>query len=174
MIRQLMDEIGAMIAQYNPYFDKYFTGVELNEETGLVNNGEQVLFPTDINGNYFYIRVPSKLGAVYTSTQSIHTLDLSVSLVVVACMRDADPYELYWNIVSTIGRGCSYGKRFTDFLVHNEDVIMQELAHWKDEDIAAALQRSADFTLVSVNFTLTYTQPFLQLNCIEKPCTNCT
>ena len=178
MIQPYLDEIGATILQYNPYFDRYFTNVEQSEELGYVHNGNEIVFPNDIYGNYFYLRIPSKIGVTYDNINNngnFNAVGLATVINLVAMVKDADAQKLALNIMSTVGRACNYTKKFNQILIHNEDVIATELQQCSDNVIQKAIQCvSDDYTLISINFTLTINQPFLQLNCITNPCKSCS
>jgi hypothetical protein len=178
MIQPYLDEIGATIISYNKYFNRYFTNVEQSEELGYVHNGDEIVFPNDTYGNYFYLRIPSKIAVTYDAINNngnFNAVGLNSMITLVAMVKDADPQKLALNLMSTVGRACNYTKKFTQILIHNEDVIATELQQCSENVIAKALQcASDDFTLISINFTLTINQPFLQLNCITNPCKSCS
>ena len=177
MIQQQLDAISNFIKLHNPYFDKGFSFVEQSDKNGYVHNGSEVIFPNDTFGDYFYIRVPSRLGFAYdlANGDGRNTFGVSTPLVIVAVMKDADPYKLALNLISTIGKMCDIGKQFTAILIHSEDVLLQELAKAADAEQDKALRNiQQGYTYVSVNFTMTYTQPYIALNCITKPCKICS
>ena len=177
MIQPYLDQIAATVQQYNPYFDRYFTNVEQSEQLGYIHNGNEVVFPNDTYGNYFYLRIPSKLSVVYDANfnnGNWNSLGISSLVTLVAMVKDADPQKLALNIMSTIGRACNFQKKFTTILIHNEDVISTELANCTEDVILKAIQCvSDDITLISITFTLTIAQDLLQLNCLLNPCKSC-
>jgi len=177
MIKPYLDEIGTLIAKYNNYFNTYFTNVEQSEQLGYIHNNNEVVFPNDTYGNYFYLRIPSKLSVVYDANfnnGNWNSLGISTNVTCVAFVKDADPQKLALNIMSTIGRACNYQKKFTTILIHNEDVVSTELANCSDDVIMKAVQCVADdITLISITFTLTIAQDLLQLNCLTNPCKSC-
>jgi len=175
MIQPYLDSIAAHIQEYNPYFDKYFTNVEQSDTTGIVHNSFEPVFPNDIYGNFFYLRLPSKMGVVYNNSMNNadRSVGISIPLHIVASVKNADPYKLAGNIISTVGRMCDITKKFTSILVHNEDVIMQELGKCDEHVIESALQRQPNDALISVNCTIEILFPFTQLNCIQNPCLSC-
>lgn len=179
MLQPHLDNIATAIKEYNTYFDKVISNVEMSEETGIVHNGNEVIFPADTNGDWCYVRVPSKLAISYdkASDNANRSFVVSAPIHVVAIMKEADPYQLAMNIVSTIGRICNIGKTFTSIIIHSEDVILQELSKCSEAVQAKALQAfisSPSYVAVSVNLTISYTQSFFQLNCITKPCKQCS
>ena len=177
MIDTHLAQIAAFIKEHNPYFDTVFPSVERSDVLGIVHDGNQIIFPMDTFGDYCYIRIPSKFNVTYSdaTNNAGRSVGVSVPLVVVAIMSDADPYHLMLNLMSTIGRMCDYEKKFTSFTIHSEDVIVQELSECEQPVIDKALQNFAQgMAAVSISFVLTYTQPFTQLNCITKPCKSCS
>jgi hypothetical protein len=177
MIQPYLDQIAATVQQYNPYFDRYFSNVEQSEQLGYIHNGNEVVFPNDTYGNYFYLRIPSKLSIIYDpimNNGNWNLLGVSTNVTCVAMVKDADPQKLALNIMSTIGRACNFQKKFTTILIHNEDVISTELANCTEDVIMKAIQcLSDDITLISITFTLTIAQDLLQLNCLPNPCKSC-
>jgi hypothetical protein len=177
MIQPYLDQIAATVQQYNTYFDRYFSNVEQSEQLGYIHNGNEVVFPNDTYGNYFYLRIPSKLSVVYDANfnnGNWNSLGISSLVTLVAMVKDADPQKLALNIMSTIGRACNFQKKFTTILIHNEDVISTELANCTEDVILKAIQCvSDDITLISITFTLTIAQDLLQLNCLLNPCKSC-
>lgn len=178
MLQQQLSSLSAFITQYNPYFDTAFTNVAVDDKTGIVNNGTQVIFPNDTFGNYYYIRTASKLRFDYNKDRS--QADNFLSLVVnapcylVAYVIGADIDSLVANLVATIGR-YDETTRITEVVIHAEDVVLQELAQVLDKpNVLHALQTMPDnVALVSINFTLSFVYSLPELHCLTNPCKTC-
>ena len=174
MLQPQLNSLDAFINQYNTYFDRSFPSVE-KTDSGILHDGNERIFPNDIYGNYFYLRVPSMLTISYLNPIADNGLSLRVTakLSLVAFFVDGDANDLALNLMSTVGRYTEETK-ITSVLIHKEDVISQELKGCTDETIARALQNiDNNVALCAINFDLTFYQSLLQLNCIEKPCKSC-
>lgn len=162
------------INRYNTYFDNSFEFVQQDGTNGIVHNGTRPVFPADDLGSFFYIRVPSGLQVNYENTIADNGLSVNVgaNLFLVAYMPQGDPDKLAANLMATIGR-YEANNRITNILIHPEDVINQELSRISPENIEAALQKTQNAALISVNFFMQFEYPFQQLHCITKPCRTC-
>lgn len=178
MLKGKLDGLKEHILQYNPYFNNAFADVIQDDTTGIVHNGKPI-FPNDTLGDYFYLRLPSNVqfeyAPIYNISTSINGVGLRSNIVLVACMRNADPDKLLSNLVNTIQSYQTEYVRFTGAIYESDGVLLQELSKIKDkENIEAALQRLGnDYTLVSIIFQYTFPFTFQKPICITEPCKTC-
>jgi len=161
----------------NTYFDGYYPLAELDDELGVVNDGNQPIFPSDEFGNYFYFRLPHNLQFDYSNSNMIADagggIGVKYDIVLVACVRDADEGALLGNLLITLGNYCKNNFRLTK-ANWGITVILQELAKIKKENQTSAVQKVPDnMSLVSISFTFTVPFIYQSLRCIETPCKNC-
>lgn len=175
MLRSNLARLKDFILQYNPYFNQGFDDVVMDETTGIVHNNQPV-FPADEYGDYFYLRHVSTrfdTGSQYQVSECIKGFGLQANLVLVACMRDADPDKLQSNLFNTLS-AYPVQIRLNDALFLSEQVLLKELARVKAENVAAALQRlDPGYTIVSIDFSLTELFNTTSLRCFETPCKSC-
>lgn len=178
-----ISELAVYIAQVNTYFDTYFDYALQDETTGKIfgydkSGNPMNIFPSDEYGNFFYIRYPHKLGFDTTNVNMIADaqggIGIKADMVLVAAMKDADPWLLIQNIINTMGLMCDLNASFKQALF-GDNVILQELARIPKENIQEALKTLADdYTLVAVNFTVNQPFIFQRSNCITNPCLQCS
>lgn len=179
MFQSELNTISQFIIDNNPYFDKGYADVYQDDKTGIVH-GDEAVFPADNLGNYFYLRLPKQTGFDTSDFYKINDcnggLGLKASIVLVACVKDADPDKLIENLIITL-RNYSSGVviNFKSLCFNGVEVIMTELAKLKPEDLIAALQRFDKMaqTIVSVTFEMTTAVTPKNLDCIVEPCKDC-
>lgn len=178
MLKEKLYNLKEHILKYNPYFNNAFDYTVQDENTGIIHDSIPV-FPADNLGDYFYLRITNNVRfdnqSIYNTATTISGVGLVPTIILVACVRDADADKLLNNLVNTL-RAESCGARIglVSMLFNGRDVILQELARMKEkENIEAALQRlPSGMTLVSITFTYSFNYTFQKLKCFDPPC-NC-
>lgn len=173
MLNELLTRLSGYIKLKNPYFDKAFPNVHTDDTQGVVND-EQVVFPSDMDGDYFYLRRGNGIGLSEGSQISscITGLNYSVPLFLIAVVKDADTDKLITNLVNTLQSFSSLGKSFTALQIDPTAVTRQELSFMSAENLQGALQRIPQGTaIVSISFTITESMPFS--HCTVNPCKEC-
>lgn len=179
MLQQRLTKLKDFILTHNTYFKTGFDSVFMDSQTGIVNNDKAIVFPADDIGNYFYLRLPSGLGADYGNQYIISDCAKGVGvryeIILVAIVDGADGSLLVENMLTTLMRYNNEELKITKAIYQAEDVIMQELAKIPKEDKESALQRFStnEYGICSIHFT--FTVPFVaqQLSCIQNPCRPC-
>jgi hypothetical protein len=161
------------ILAYNPYFDRGFDNAYLS--TKGVASGEDVLFPNDTLGDYFYIR---QTGVTISSPKQLAISSCSTpymamqNAVLIAVMRDGDRVQLLNNLVSTL----SWLKvAFGAAQLQAETVITQEIGHMGADVLNAALARLDNTAIISINFSYNLELSYYTKSpdCLPKPCKTC-
>lgn len=168
MYKAALSDIRDKILTANTYFAQGFSDVYSDNTKGIVN-AEAIVFPSDTLGNYFYLRLPKSI----TFNNGLGDLTPTMSIILVAIVRDADADKLLTNLLQTLLNQCqSVG--ITAANVIREDVLRTELQGILDaKGIEAALARLNNFTLVSVSFTYATEIMKKPLTCIVNPCKAC-
>jgi hypothetical protein len=179
MLRQPLHNIKEFILSNNTYFNNGYDAVFQDATTGVINDNKQPIFPNDNLGNYFYLRLPQSVSFIENAYNRVTELDRAVALnmriILVACMRGADPDILISNLVNTLQQFDETYIKIDSFLMQSSDVVLQEMAKVtpKSNTIAALARLDEDYTIVSVQFTLTQRFQFQKLSCITNPCKTC-
>lgn len=162
----------------NPYFNRGFANVYKDDTTKAICAREgkdfTVVFPSDTLGNYFYLRNDTGLKheampaerVSDNGTQRLMFLD-SMTLQLVAVVKNADEHLLIENLRNT---AMQYQLLYAEPLSskwNREQVVIEELAGMKSEDIQAALQRLKNETIVRLSLKLS--KVFVPGNCINDP-----
>lgn len=168
-----LKDITTFILQYNTYFDRGFSNAYA--ATNGIHDGEQVVFPNDTLGDYFYLRPNQPMSITVSERDRISDcavpMALNASVIIVASVKNADPVMLVNNLANTISR---FGFPISTVTIQPEEVVQQELGRMGQYDIAstmARLQRSN--TLVSLTFTARRALPVIKLDCLPNPCSAC-
>lgn len=169
--------VADFIQANNTYFGRFYPAAEQDEELGVINDGMQPIFPSDEQGNYFYIRYPHGIGFDYTNSNTFADagggVGVKYDLVLVACVRDADTGLLLQNLLNTLGMYCKGNFKLSK-ANWGIAVILQELSKIKKESQQAALEKLPDnMGLVSISFTFTIPYVYQPLRCIVDPCKDC-
>lgn len=181
MIQKKLHDIKEFILKYNKYFDGGYSDVATDDRHGYVISHTQTpIFPADELGDYFYLRQATtfkfdysnnaRISDAYTSPATLATVFL------IGFIHNDAPDQLLINLLNTLQQyNCNDGIKLISASYDYAAIIAQELKEMSKENIEAALQRfdNTDYTLVSINFTLTSNFGITKLNCIEKPCKNC-
>lgn len=182
MIIETLTSIKDYILEYNQYLDKGYEDVSVTE-TGMVyahKDNNEVIFPNDKLGSYFYMRISDKISAVYVSAykgndcENNFSINPAVSLV--CCMRKADKYQLLNNIASTL-IGYSADLKITDLYSESEAVIRNELSKVSKAVRDKALSnKDKSYTIIGINFTVLVPYNPIQVakeDCLPNPCESC-
>jgi len=148
----------------------------MDSVTGQIKNDQELIFPADDLGNYFYLRLPNSLGADYGKQYQISDVAQGIGIrydvVLVAVVNDADNSLLLENMLTTLMRYNKEELKITKAIFQTDVIILQEL---KKDLAPSALQRfsEGDTGICCVNFS--FTIPFVaqQLTCIQNPCKSC-
>lgn len=178
MLIQQLTSLKDYVLQWNPYFDRGFDRVRMDDARGWILSDDTPVFPADDLGNFFYLRLPSKISYDYSNIYSSHDnkggVGIVAEVILVACMRDADEFQLAGNLITTIGNWQGANTQLRDTLLRQDDVVMQEMAKFKKPVIEACLQgMPEDMTMVSITFKMTASFKFKNLNCLSNPCKSC-
>lgn len=176
-LQQRLTRLKDFILRYNTYFNHGFDSVSMHEN-GYVANGDKVIFPADDMGNFFYLRLPNHLQAdynnFYTIADNAMSIGVKYDVILVACAVEADNILLLENMITTLGKYQEEPLKITKMIYKDDDVVAQELARIKKENINDAIQRFPDnMSICSVHFTFTIPFVFQSLNCIQNPCKTC-
>lgn len=151
----------------------------MDDTEGYIHDGQQVIFPSDEFGNYFYIRLNKEVRFDNSQEYKIADLRQSVGVVynciLVACCRNVDMDILLQNLLSTLGNYQTQNIKLDKLLYISDDVLLQELAKMKGkENIDAALQKLPDdMDICCIHFTFIVPYVFQSMRCIENPCEPC-
>lgn len=171
MYNDKLIQIKDYILETNLYFDRGFSDVYLDEKRGIVHNNN-VVFPMDTLGNYFYLRLPSVVRFTTRPQDKIsdclYGFSINAPVILVAVVKDADADKLMTNLLSTLA---SQSVSIQSAIFESASVVLQELARTKTEIQDAALARIGKHTIVSISFTLD--SQFIPSNCIVNPCKEC-
>ncbi len=179
MLKQKLADLKDNILLNNPYFDKGFTDVVQDDETGVINDNNQPIFPNDIFGNYFYLRIPQQAQFNYTPDSSMGDNNLGIrvdsKIFLIAMMKNAAADILIENLITTLGRYQPVNIRLIGATYQADTIIKQEMAGVKEKgNIQKALQTfQLDWTLVSIQFNISIPFVFQQLKCLTNPCKTC-
>jgi len=179
MLKQKLADLRDNILLYNPYFNKGFTDVIMDDETGIINDGRERIFPNDIFGNYFYLRMPQKMQFDYTNPNNMGDNWLGVGIanriILIALVKNASPDKLMENLITTIGRYQEINTKMLTATYQADTIIIQELSGVKDRSVIEKALQNFDINdaLVSIEFTVSISFPFQQLKCLQNPCKIC-
>jgi len=179
MLKQKLADLRDFIILKNPYFDKGFTDVVQDDETGVINDNNEPVFPNDIYGNYFYLRIPQKMQFVYDNVNNMgdNYLGIGVSskIFLIAYMRSASPDTLIENLITTLGRYQEITTKLINATYQADTIILQEMSGVKEKgNVQKAIQNfSLDNALISIEFNASIQYTFQQLKCISNPCKPC-
>lgn len=173
MLKEAIENIKDAIKDNNPYFDKGFCNVYQNPDVGIVLAGDVPVFPASELGDYFYLRLPNNVtfssGTYEAIADSIKGIGLNATIVLVACVKNANCDVLMKNIVNTLQALCGENITLNTAVYNSSEVVRQELSFMNKEQRDAALARIPNgMAIVSVTFT--YQIPFTFSNCIVNPC----
>ncbi len=171
MIKETLEAVKDFILSANPYFQKGIAGVTINEAGKVVKN--EIVFPNDTFGDYFYVRQATKstfeTGSYDKITDCDNGQSLRTDIYIIACVKNADADKLISNLVLTMQKYPDV--RPLAIIADSDGVIAQELSQASKVNKQAALARIGDYTIVSLQVNVaTRVLPFKSLTCIENPC----
>lgn len=172
MLQQKLVDLKDFILKYNPYMNKGFSDVSQDGDTGIINNEKKIIFPSDTFGNYFYLRSPSELKGDYSKPIADNGLSIGLvgDVILVAYLKNGNADVLAGNMATSIGRFQGFNTRINKITVQKDLVIYQELSKLKKEVKSAALQKSRESVIISIQFSINSDFIFQSLNCIQDPC----
>lgn len=136
------------------------------------------LLPDDTKGNYCYLRNDTIMQftpqlqerLTDAGTQRLSFLD-NIIVTLVAVVQDADALKVVENLRNTCMMYEALNVQSLSANWNREQVITEELNGMRAEDIAAALKRLKDETIVKL--TLRISQLFTPSSCIVDICKTC-
>ena len=178
MLQQDFEHLKDFILEQNEYFNNGYANAYKDDITHaiIVKQGKYIerVLPADKLGNYFYLRndawtkyeAKEKERLTDTGSQRLTFLD-TMSVQLVAVVKDADPYLLIENLRNTamMYRGMNVEPVTGSW--NREQVIITELAKMPVDDVSAALKRLTNETIVRV--ALSVSKVFIPGNCITSP-----
>lgn len=178
MTREDFEAFKYFILGKNPYFSRGYANVYKDDTTQAIwaRNGKDVqpVLPNDMVGNYFYLRneagvkheaMPAERLAD-SGTQRLLFTDM-VTVQLVAVVNNADEYILVENLRNTAMQYQLLSIEPVSSKWNREQVIIEELAKMRSDDIQATLQRLKNETVVRL--TLKVSKIFVPGNCINDP-----
>lgn len=171
MFKSTLHNIKEHVLQHNTYLTHGYSNVYMSDQG--VHDGEQVVFPNDTLGDYFYMRLPSGANVTNNRAASISDcvsgLQARMNAILVAVVRNADADILLLNLASTLSQ---YGDiSVTNVMWQAEEVIIQELRAIGVETMTAALARhDKNTTIVCIKFDYTAVVQQNGINCLPNPC----
>jgi hypothetical protein len=175
MLHQDFEQLKDFILARNNYFNKGYANAFKDTATNAVcikQGGDmQVLLPNDTLGNYCYLRSDQQLKyeaqfverATDNNAQRLTFTD-TVTVYLVAIVKDADPHLLLQNLRNTVMMYTALNVVPVAGNYNREQVVAEELSRMKHEDVSAALQRLKDETIIKL--TLSVSKSFIPSNCI--------
>lgn len=170
------------ILENNTYFNKGYSEVYQDDITGVIygfeNGTPKHIFPNDGDGDYFYLRLPKSVSFDYNSHYKIDDcqagLGLKTSVILVACVRDADSSKLFNNLIITLRNYKTVDMSIKTGLFQSVEVIMQELSKVSPETKIEALKtHDGSYTIVSLTLEATVALMPRNIDCIINPCKSC-
>jgi hypothetical protein len=180
MINNVLKDIARFVHQYNSYFTDYFPIAWQDRETGCVfaenSAGDKpCILPNDTLGDMFFL-IPETKGNIVSAPQFAITdiyntaNEMRVPVRLVAFMDRVDHWALLQNLTNTLQAYTTHPLQLTQFMWDIEQILAAEMKGAEVEDMAAAMQRLATFTAVSISFSINTAIPFQTINCIKPPC----
>lgn len=174
MYNSELEAIKDRILEYNTYFDQGYSDVYQDPVKGIVHNDLPV-FPSDSLGNYFYLRLPDSVRFTPSADSRINDCDTPLNMnavvLLVACVKDADPDRLMSNLLITLQK--TDNVTVTAGVFDSARVVLNELARVSEATQKTALARLDDITIVSLSFSLDKIFQPQKLSCITNPCREC-
>lgn len=178
----ILIEIRDLMLENIPAFDEGFAYARLDPNIGLtVTQGNEARYIgiTDVEGNYFYIRVPHSINGQYanaiTSVAARSKQDCSVAIAqkcpcaLVAVMKDANEFKLSDAIVNELLK--TKVIEIKAVWIDPVAIVEHEFKGLDTEAVNAVKARIGDQTIVRIDFDIT--RNFETHNCnyqICKPC----
>ena len=178
----ILTEIKDLLLSNIPAFDKGFAYARLDTNKGLtVTQGKEAQYVgiTDVEGDYFYIRIPYVANGSYnnviTSTAAKSKQDCAVSIVqkcpcmLVAVMKDADEFRLTDALVNELLKTKVIDVKAV--WIDTVTIVEQEFKGLEKDAVESVKARISDRTIVRVDFDIT--RNFETHNCTYQICKPC-
>lgn len=178
MQRSDFDKLVSHILEKNTYLSKGFGNAYKDDLTGrvLVDRGSDklVLLPSDVLGNYCYLRNDTQMKHVVAEPQRLTdtgsqrlTFNDTLTVYLVAVVKNADAYQLLENLKNTCMSFPGMNVVPVNSQWNREIVLAEELQGMKQDDVLASLQRLKNETIVKVQ--LSVSKEYVPSNCIVNP-----
>jgi hypothetical protein len=176
------EAIKDFILSKNTYLHHAYANAYKDERTKmlLAKNWHDVIsmLPDDTKGNYCYLRVDTTIKhepqvqerVSDNGAQRLVFLD-TVTLYLVVVVDDADAYKLLNNLRNTCMMYEDMDLQPTASNWNREQILMEEMAGMRGEDITAALQRLKNETIVKL--TIKASAQYIPSTCITDTCKTC-
>lgn len=162
----------------NNYFHHGYANAFRSDVTGAIwahkLKDMQCLLPDDTLGNYFYLRTDATIRLepqpaerlTDGGAQRVGFLD-AVTVYLVAIVSNADAFRLIENLRNTAMSYADMNVLPVSASWNREQIVTEELAKMKADDVAAALKHYNDETIVKL--TMNVSKTFIPGNCIVNP-----
>lgn len=175
MFQSRLNSIKDFILEHNTYFNTGYADVWIDSNTGVVSNNTKTVFPSDNLGNYFYLRLPNKVGFIYNKDFKVSDctdgIATKTDVVLVAVIKNNNPDALLDNLIATIRNYRETKLQIKSAIYQPAYVITEELKETSKETQSAALKRlNLSNAYVSITFEMAEIVISNKLNCIEPPC----
>ncbi len=178
MLRADFEQLKDFILAKNSYINYGFANAYKDSTTNAIyvktGNDLKCILPDDTLANYCYLR--NEAGIRHEAqmaerlsdngTQRLSFLD-SITVYLIAIVKDADPYKLIANLRNTAMQYEDMNVQPVSSNWNREQIVTEELAKMKAEDIQAVLQRLKNETIVKL--TLQVSKTFIPSDCITDP-----
>lgn len=174
MIQQVLNDLEEYVLKYNAYFTDSYADVSNSPFTGYLMSGENVIFPNDTLGNYFYIRIPNftkfNYSELFRISEGINPIGVEIQCTLVACVRSANPETLLENLITTIQHYQPDYVKFQNCTTQRDIICAVELSKIPKDEIKNAIGKlDKDYTIVSISFILMAPYTIQKLSCIKSP-----
>jgi hypothetical protein len=175
------EAIKDFILDKNTYFHNGYANAYKDDKTKMIlaTNGSDVisLLPDDTKGNYCYLRTDAVIKhdaqmqerLADNGAQRLVFLD-TATLYLVAIVKDADAYKLIDNLRNTCMMYEAINLQPNASNWNCEQILAEEMAGMRSEDIAAALQRLKNETIEKL--TIKASAHYIPSTCINPVCKN--
>lgn len=163
----VLKKLSKRIKDNLPYINKAFSFTRRDDNgVGITLAGEQVVFPADTFGSYFYLRPDGQISfdkggrQVYTMTAVFY-------------LEEFDSTKVLDDVMQTLRRACSdFGA--IKFKMANFDYYSIIRAEVNKDYVDRALSRFNNKNqLLLVQFNVTLPKVFRSEDCIVEPCKDC-
>lgn len=178
----ILTEIKSMLLQHIPVFDEGYAYARLDPNLGLVvtqGNEARYVGITDVEGDYFYIRVPHSVNGQYTSAitgaAARSKQDCSVAITqkcpcaLVAIVKEADEFKLSDALVNELLK--TKVIEVKAIWIDPVAIVEQEFKGLDAATINIVKARIGDRTIVRIDFDIT--RNFETHNCNYQICKTC-
>jgi hypothetical protein len=181
MTRHLFEDFKDFILEKNKYFTNGYSNaflINTDETQGIFSMDGDFIFPSDIDGNFFYLRHEANITFTPDISQSIADCDAGrmgfndvQTVYLVAVVDEADEYALLSNLRNTAMMYNGFSAIPTSGILIATNTIIAELSPFGDKVVYKALQNLNEQAIVRL--TLQITKPYVASKCINNPCKSC-